>query len=243
MIFVLYIPSYLQTLLLWMLFRRHAHRTSPFFFAYTAFGVAAGVARFLTNNHHLTYYLTYWITEAVYDVLGILVMYEVFRTVLGRLAQEWWTRPIFPGILIVSICLSFLQSHATAEQLGGWLMLYFVVGEMAVRFVQVLMFALLLPPLGLRWPRYPSGIATGFGVYATVMLFTTIRFLDLGRRFKLLWGWSSIVAYSVAVLIWIWTFRRPQGSEAAAEENPLGAKSDPLRRRVQRSLFQHFSST
>jgi hypothetical protein len=108
--------------------------------------------------------------------------------------------------------MSMTRASVVPSRLGG-IEFYIVLGEIAVRFVQVFVFAglvTLVPVLGLRWRQYPFGVATGFGLYATVMLLTTIKFSDFGTTFKLLWGWTSLVAYSLAVLIWIWFFSVPQ---------------------------------
>ncbi|MFZ2084460.1 MAG: hypothetical protein WAU92_08185, partial [Candidatus Sulfotelmatobacter sp.] len=109
---------------------------------------------------------------------------------------------------------------AVPSQIVG-LPVYIFAGEIAVRFVEVMVFAglvTLVPLLGLRWRQYSFGVATGFGVYATVMLLTTAKFSDFGTRFKLLWGWTSVVAYSVAVLIWIWFFSVPQKAKTPSSE-------------------------
>ncbi len=220
MIFLTYIPLALLALLLWRLVRVRAHRTVPCFFSYAAFAVAADAARFGVHNHHDSYYATYWITEAGYDLLGILVMYEVLHRVLGSLTRAWWARLIFPAVLIAGIGMSLARADAIPSRFSG-LEFYIVVGEIAVRFVQVFVFAglvTLVPVVGLRWRQYPFGVATGFGLYATVMLLTTIKFSDFGTRFKLLWGWTSLVAYSVAVLIWIWFFSVPQKAQTPSPE-------------------------
>ena len=233
-----YIPLALLAFLLWTLFRRYAYRGCPWFFAYVAVAVAAGMARFAVHNHRQPYYATYWITEAIYDILGVLVMYEVLRTVLGSLTRARWARLIFPVLLVTSIGLSLSRTQAAPTKVGG-LLLYIVIGEITVRFLQVLIFAglvTLVPILGLRWRQYPFGVATGFGLYATVMLLTTVKFSDFGTRFKLLWGWTSVVAYSVAVLIWIWFFSVPQKAEApgsklsAPSPGDLKQYKDALRR-------------
>jgi hypothetical protein len=174
--------------------------------------VAAGLARFAAHNYHGSYFATYWITEAGYDVLGILVMYEVLRAALGNLTRSPWGRLIFPAVLVAGIGLSFARAQAAPPQAVG-MPSYIVIGEIAVRFVQVLIFAglvTLVPILGLRWRQYSFGIATGFGVYATIALLTTTKYSDFGTRFKLLWGWTLIVAYSLAELTWIWFFSTPQ---------------------------------
>jgi hypothetical protein len=239
LVFLTYIPLGLLALLLWTLFRKRAYKTVPCFFAYAAFAVAAGAARYVVHNYPRPYYSTYWITEAGYDFLGILVMYEVLRMVLGNLTRAWWSRLIFPAVLIAGIGLSLARAHAAPTQFGRRLAFYIIVGEIAVRFVQVFVFAglvTLVPLLGLRWRQYPFGVATGFGLYATVALLTTTKFSDFGTRFTFLWGVTSLVAYSAAVLIWIWFFSVPQKAEtpnpelSAPSPGELEQYKDALRR-------------
>jgi hypothetical protein len=218
-VFLRYIPSALLILLLLLMLRNRAYKVCPWFFAYVAFGVGADVARFLTDSHPRPYYVTYWITEVGYCLLGILVMHEVFRAVIR--VHTWWTYFIFPSIVVVAVALSMAHICAVPPRISGFL-LYVVTGEIVVRFVQVLIFvgiAVLASFFGLRWRQYPLGIATGFGLYATVALLSTIKFSDFGTRFRFLFNLSSLVAYSVAVMIWIWFFRVPQ-----EEEPPLDPK-------------------
>jgi hypothetical protein len=219
-----YIPLGLLAALLCLLLRNRAYKMCPCFFTYVVFAVVAGVsrltARLLAAPDAGIYAATYWITEAGYDVLGILVMYEVLRAVLRNLTRTGWVRLIFPAVLIIGIILSMARAHAVPPQVTG-ILVYIVTGEIAVRFVQVIMFAGLVtsvPLLGLRWRQYPFGIAAGFGIYSTVALLITTKFSDFGTRFKLLWGWTSIVAYSFAVLIWIWFFSVPQKTDTPSSK-------------------------
>jgi hypothetical protein len=217
---VWFIPLGLLSLLSAVLVRRRAYGVFPFFFMYVMFAVAADLGRFATLGHKHPYLITYWTTEAIYDILGILVMYEVLRSVLGSLARGRLARLILPVLVVVGIGLSLAHREAVPTKVTGFLV-YIVLGEIAVRFVQVLVFAglvTLVPLIGLRWRQYPFGVATGFGLYATVMLLTTVKFSDFGTRFKFLWGITSLVAYSVAVLIWIWFFSVPQKTETPASE-------------------------
>jgi len=214
-LFLRYIPLGLLALLLFHMLRNRAYKVCPWFFAYVVFGVAAGVARFaarLAYNHPGTYFATYWTTEAGYDILGILVMYELIRMVLGSMARRLWGRLMFPVSLVAGVGLSLSRAHAAPPQFSG-IRYYIVVGEIAVRCVQSIIFSLLVamvPLLRLRWRQYAFGIATGFGGYSVVALLMTTKFSDFGTRFRFLWGWTLIVAYSLAVLIWIWFFSVPQ---------------------------------
>jgi hypothetical protein len=221
LIFLTYIPLCLLAALLWVQVRRGTYRVYPFFFAYIMFAVVADISRFLVRDHPNPYYITYYATEAGYDVLGMLVMYEVLRSVLGDLIRGWWARSIFPTIILLGVMLSLARNHAAPTQFSRRVAFYILVGEIAVRFVQVFIFAglvTLVPLLGLRWRQYPFGVATGFGLYATVSLLTTTAFSDFGTRFTFLWGVTSLVAYSLTVIIWIWFFSVPQKSETPAPE-------------------------
>jgi hypothetical protein len=192
----------------------------PYFFSYVVFGVAAGIARFVVRDYRHPYFLTYWITEAVYCLLGILAMHEVLRLVLGTVTHAWWSRAVFPAVLAAGIALSLGRSYAVPPRIGG-VLFYIVLGEIAVRFAQVIVFAglvTLVPVLGLRWKQYSFGVATGFGVYATVSLLITAKFSDFGTGFKFLRDVISLVAYSLAVLIWIWFFSVPQKVESPKPE-------------------------
>jgi len=139
-------------------------------------------------------------------------MYEVLRAVLGTLTRAWWARLIFPVVLLAGIGMSMARANAVPSRLSG-ILVYIVVGEIAVRFVQVFVFAglvTLVPVLGFRWRQYPFGIAMGFGLYATIALLTTTAFSGFWNTVQILWRATSLVAYSLAVLIWIWFFSVPQ---------------------------------
>lgn len=207
-----HIPSGLLAVLLCLMLRNRAYKACPWFFLYVFFGVAADVARFVTRNHPHSYYAVYWITDAGYDVLGILVMYELIHLVLRSLIRTWWGRLIFPAALLVGVVLSLSRAHAAPPLFSG-IAYCIVVGEIAVRCVQVLIFVAtvaIVLVFGLRWRQYPFGIATGFGLYSVIALLMTMKFSDFGTSFTFLWGLTLIVAYSLAVLIWIWFFSAPQ---------------------------------
>jgi hypothetical protein len=228
-IFFSRVPLFLQASLLCIVLRRRAHRAFPFFFAYTAFGVAAGLARFAAHNYPRPYFWTYWSTDAVYILLGTLAIFEVFWRVFGDAMQSWRRLLLFPSIVAASGFLTVAHLQAAPPQLEG-ARLWIVGGEIALRFAQVFTFTALVvfsSALGLRWNRYSRGIAAGFGFYATVMLWMTEKFSDTGIGLLRRLGIVSVSAYSAALLIWILAFRRPQSPEAQALENPVTNSDSP----------------
>jgi hypothetical protein len=218
----------LQAVLLYVLVRKKSFRTFPWFFTYTAFAVGAGVGRFLVKEHHSVYSEVYWATEAVYPLLGIGVMYEVFRIVFRNFSRLWWFPPIFPLAVLLSVGLTISRGLSVHSGLQTDAAAWIVAAEMGVRLLQVAMFALLVTMVllfGLRWRQQAFGICAGYGLFATVALLTTSKFYEFGTKFKFLWGSVSIIAYSIAVLIWLWYFVVPVKAEAPrAEQPPLTAQ-------------------
>ena len=103
-------------------------------------------------------------------------------------------------------------------------MVTWVVGvELGLRFIQVLMFLMLfvlVALFGVRWRQHHFGISAGYGIYAAVSLFTTTKYYESGTRFTFLWGWVSVITYTIAVLIWLWYFKTPVAVEVQSSEQP-----------------------
>jgi hypothetical protein len=212
-LFPFYFPLGLLSLLFFLMLRNRAYKVCPWFFVYVAVGMVSDVARFATRHHFQAYRPTYWITEAGYCLLGILAMYEVFRVIVRYLAPRWWIHLIFPSVVIAGTCLSLARAHVVPSPVSGFPR-FIVIGEIAVRFVEVLAVLLTVVPLfGFRRHRYALGVAAGFGFYSAVELLNMIKFWDVGTGFRSLRDLISIAAYSLAVLIWIWFFRVRQEDE------------------------------
>lgn len=231
------IPMGLLAVLLGLMLRGRTYRAWPWFFAYVVFGLAADATRFTVYSHPRPYYFTYWITDAGYAILGALAMYEILRKVLRGLAGVWWVRLAFPALVAVGVSLSLAHVHYTPPRVSG-LLYYIVVGEIAVRFSQVLLFIGLAGFFRLssfRWSLHVLGISAGFGLYSAVALLITIKLSDIGTRFTFLWGVISLVAYSLAVLIWICSFSMPREYEHSvakqAEVTPNDLQQYPDERR------------
>src|ERR1700683_510056 len=133
----------LQAILLYVLVRKRSFRTFPWFFAYTAFAVAAGLGRFLVRNHDSIYVRVYWTSEAVYPLLGIAVMYEVFRNVFRSFSRLWWFPAIFPLVVLLSLGLTISRSLSVPSGLQSGGAAWILGAELGVRLVQVAMCGLL----------------------------------------------------------------------------------------------------
>lgn len=204
-------PSILLIVLFMVLMRVRAHREFSWFVAYVTYAVCADAARFFTRNHQSAYFFTYWGTDAGYALLGVLALYQVFNAVFRNLTRLWYVHLLFPAMLVFAIVLAFVRYEMFPSRIPGTLLTAIIVGELAVRLLQVLIFCLLVALVflfGLHWRQYAFGIAAGFGVYATTALTATTEFYESGTRLILVWGTALLLSYIVAVLIWIWFFAR-----------------------------------
>lgn len=227
-------------MLLCVLLMRRSFRSFPWFTSYVLYAVVADLARFVVRNHAAAYYYTYWITEGNYALLGIYVMYEVFQRVFGNLGRSGWLRLVFPIMVIISGVLSYGCRSAFPMGLHNHLVVVIVLSEIAVRFLESLIFAVLVtlvPLIGLQWRQYPFGIAMGFGVYSTTALLTTIRLSILGTRYQFVWTWAVLGSYSAAVLIWLWFFSAKEKPAPPGTINPtLSFEELKLYRRLLRRI-------
>lgn len=237
-----YIPLLLLSVLLCLLIARRSFRSFPWFTTYVCFAVFADLARFIVHNHRAAYKLTYWITEGIYAILGIVVMLEVFRRVMGNFGRFGWPRYVFPVMLVASVVLTVGRGEGVPSGLHDRTLIFIILAEIAVRFLQVLMFTALValvPLVGLQWRQYAFGIAMGFGVYSTTALLTTTRFSVLGQTYHLTWGWALIISYSCAVLIWLWFFSAAEKPAPPSSATPaLSLTELNLYRRLIRRIIR-----
>jgi hypothetical protein len=224
-LFLQYVPLLELVVLLGVLIKQRSFKGFPWFFIYVAFAVGADTARLaanLTHNYN-QYFYTYWTTEAGYALLGTLVLYEVFNVIFKNLTRTWWMRVLFVVTVVIAVVTNAARNTTIranfTDQLIGWIL----VGESSIRFLQVLFFVLLcalVPLIGLRWRRQAFGIAAGFGLFATIALASTLKISHFVTRFTFVWGVTTLVGYSIAVLIWLFFFLRFDDSGTQRKGSP-----------------------
>ena len=211
----------LLVVLLGLMFWRHSIRSFPGFFAYVLYAVLAAILRF-TLRHNGIYPYVYWYTDIGYAVMGIVVMYEVFRSVSSKLITRSWVNAVFPVIVIGTLILTFLRTRAVDTSLNT-AMAWFVGIEMGARIIEVAMFLMSLvfvAVLGLRWRTHQFGISAGFGIYAVFSLLASTKYYENGSKFGLSWALISVVSYTVVVLMWLWYFSTPIAVDVQSSDEP-----------------------
>jgi hypothetical protein len=203
------------------MFRRQSIRFFPWFFVYVSYTVLATTLRFVLLHREIYPYV-YWYSDAGSAVLGIIVMYEVFRSVSYKLIPRSWVNALFPVTVIGTLILTFLRTRAVDTDLNTT-MTWMIGGQMCARIIEVAMFLLLLifvAVLGLRWREHQFGISAGFGIYSAFALLASTKYYEIGSRFNLWWSVISVVSYTVAVLLWLWYFSTPIAAEVQSSDEP-----------------------
>jgi hypothetical protein len=212
----------LLVVLLGVMFWRHSFYSFPWFFIYVFYTVLASLLRFVLRNHGIYAYV-YWYSDGGSAVLGIIVMYEVFRSVSYKLIRRLWVNAIFPVTVTGTLILTYLRTRVPAETDLETIMNWMIGGQMCARIIEVAMFLLLLifvAVLGLRWREHQFGITAGFGIYSVCALLASTKYYEIGSKFYLVWSVISNVSYTVAVLIWLWYFSTPIAVEAQSSDEP-----------------------
>src|SRR6185437_7963735 len=151
--------------------RRHRlHQRFPYFFGYVLSLVAIGVVRFLVVGNYRLYFWAFWITEAIYAVLALLALHEVFRQIfLGFYAQYRWFRVLFPGVAAIALSVVGIIAISHPPVNASRLVSVILCLGIAVSVMQLTLFALfvfLARSFMLSWRLAPLGITLGFAVSA-----------------------------------------------------------------------------
>src|SRR5258708_3096476 len=87
--------------------KRKLHRSFPSFFVYVLYSAIAGILRETPNNRPMMYFVLYWSTEAIYGLLALAAIREVFKRVFFSFYLIYrWFRLVLPGIMIFVLLLA-----------------------------------------------------------------------------------------------------------------------------------------
>ncbi|HWZ43310.1 MAG TPA: hypothetical protein VNW97_07520 [Candidatus Saccharimonadales bacterium] len=204
----------LQAGLAVILVRREAHRIFRVFFAYTLFAIFAETMLFVLRNDAVAFFYVRWSTEAIYALLGLAVLYEVFDHLFRHLYYLRGFKLLFPGTALVSLALSTLWIflHGQTAPDPPLLIMIFAL-ELAVRWLQTGLLVLIFF-LAAYYAEYSQhrafGIAAGFGISAFGLLVFTLVRSEFGTKYPALRHFLPPVAYLLAVAIWLFSFIRPE---------------------------------
>ncbi len=197
----------LQSVVAVVLWRRKLHKQFPVFFLF----LLAQVANFAVTfplwlvGDFKTYFVFFWLGEAVNAVLGFKVIHEIFLDVfrpyhtlkdLGTLLFKW------AGVvmLLVSVVVAFSNSFDENPLVHALTTL-----QRSVRIVQLglILFLLLFSGfLGVSRKQVSFGISLGFGLFAGVELM--LYALNSGGFVKLNHlNLINMSTYNLAIFVWL----------------------------------------
>ena len=218
------LPIALQSVLLLLLFRKQLSGSYPWFVVYTAFSVAATLARLVTLQNPVLYYYAYWGAEIVYAILALMAVFEVFRSMFRNYLRFWWFKPLFPLAVLITIAVAVLHTMATHNPVQDQPMTVAALAmTFGVRLIQGGCFVclwLLVGLTGARWRQPALGIVTGFGLYASYVLVASLLRSEIGTKLNDLITWGVPMAYILSLLLWLWFFTIPQPREPERDAFP-----------------------
>jgi hypothetical protein len=202
--------------LLCLLIRRRLLSEFPFFFIYLSASITFIVVKLSVSGSYRTFFIVSWTVEAVYVLLALLALHEVFRKVFAAFYEKRWFWLFFPVVVIaISALAIFYRLGSPPAQANPVISLIISLG-MAVNLVQALLFILFFVLVwfnGIGWREYPFGIVMGFAAIAIVIFTVEWARSVFGTKLNVVWSYAHSVAYILAVILWLNTFLRPPEPE------------------------------
>jgi hypothetical protein len=154
----------------------------------------------------MVYFYTYWICEAISTMLGLAVVYEIFRAIFSsHLALRKLASTVFAVAIVLLIVLGIIVMYVQPQaqtNIGSPIM---VVAE-AIRFVQVGLLMLLFvfsTAFGLHWRAHVFGIALGLGIFASVDLVNVTLRSYFGNGAADFLNMARVGALCLSLLMWV----------------------------------------
>jgi hypothetical protein len=199
-----------------VLVRRKANRAFRFFFLYVCSSVVLPILTLSVSNNYRLFFLVSWATEAIYVVLALLALHEVFRKVFAAFYEKRWFWLFFPAVVIAISALAVIYRFGSPPAQANQVISLIISLGMAVNLVQAFLFVLFFVLVwfnGIGWREYPFGIVMGFAAIATVTFTATWARSEFGTKLNPVSSYAPAVAYILAVILWLKTFLRPPEPE------------------------------
>jgi hypothetical protein len=203
-------------LLVTVLIRRKTNREFPFFFLYVGSSISFAIIKLSVSNNYQLFFWVSWVTEAIYVVLALLALHEVFRKVFAAFYVKRWFWLFFPLVVVAISVLAVIYRLGSPPAQANQMMSFIISMGMAVNLVQALLFVLFFVLVwfnGIGWREYPFGIVMGFAAIAIVTFAANWARSEFGTKSIPLFSYAPAVAYILAVILWLNAFLRPPEPE------------------------------
>jgi hypothetical protein len=199
-----------------ILLRRKANREFPFFFLYVTSSILIGLIRVCVSGNYRVFFEVVWTTEAIYVILALLALHEVFRKVFAAFYEKRWFWLFFPSVVVAISVLAVIYRLGSPPAQANQVMSFIISMGMAVNLVQAFLFVLFFVLVwfnGIGWREYPFGIVMGFAAIAIGTFIGNWSRSAFGTKLMPMFNYAPAVAYILAVILWLKTFLRPPEPE------------------------------
>jgi len=204
-----------------VLFVKQLWRKFPCFTLYSIASILLTTAYYAIHQYRSVYFYSYWVLESIGVMLGLAVVYEIFKHLLaGQPALNKLARRVFQGVVLalgaLGAAVIFLQWPSSAQGISNGV---FVVEESA-RVVEIglLMFLFLFSSVfGLHWRRHEFGIALGLGIFVAVQLTVVTMRAHVGLIGADTLNVIRIVSFDSSLLMWLGYILIPERVASQAE--------------------------
>lgn len=196
-----------ESLLVVVLLSKRLWTKFPGFLAYASFSLVAGWGLYLVRNFRFFYFYSYWVCEGIGILLGLGVLYEVFRSLVqsyDSLHRVAWIA--FQLTVTTLIILSCVVAYAQPSAQTNHLMSAILVGEEAARVVEIGLLVFLFifsTAFGLHWRQQVFGIALGLGLFVAVQLIGVTAMTRFGIGASGAINFARATTFDLSLLIWI----------------------------------------
>ncbi|MGC2695084.1 MAG: hypothetical protein WA738_04770 [Candidatus Angelobacter sp.] len=197
----------LQAALSAVLLGKKMWRQFPVFTGYSLFCLVQSILTYALRGTPQLYSYVYWVCEATSFILGLAVIYEIFKMLLisypalHRLARRTFEVTVIFLLLLACGVVYFQTAIEGSKFVAG-----FVLLEQATRIAQVGLVIFLFSfsrAFGLGWRQHLFGIALGLGVFTTVELVSITMRAHIGILATPTFNVVRALSYDASVLVWI----------------------------------------
>jgi hypothetical protein len=217
------------------------YAVSSFVLGATLYGIFLGLLAELRYFPGFLYSDVYWFNELAGLMLGIGVVYEIFRHLFGsypalrKLASQCFKGTVVFFVLL-GCAMAYLQPMAEhASRTSSFLVL-----EECARVLEVGLLGFLFlfaSVFGLHWRQYAFGIAIGLGVFVAVELVGVTMRLQFGMTANSVFNLVRTFSFNASLLIWIGYILAPELATSPAEM-PKRAQLEQWNRAVMELIYQ-----
>ena len=233
----------LQAILVGVLLAKKMWQKFPLFVGYAIANLVLGINSYIVFRlgSPFSYFIAYWLKEAVGLLLGLAVVYEIFSHLfrpypgLRKLATL-----VFQGAIVFLLILGCILAYA--QPLGEHHPIFaaFLIVEEATRILELglLLFLFLFASLfGLHWRQYVFGIAVGLGIFVAVELVAVTMRVQFGITANSIFNIVRTVSFNSSLIVWISYLLAPELATKPAEM-PKRAQLEQWNNAIMELIYQ-----